>query len=258
MPYFFIAASCPPIVLGEVPEITWEAYQTLLEDNLLPWDQKKLAMLLRIYDFENMRFFWRNEPLEPYGNYDEQQLEEALVTEDGFPPYVYSFIARHPNKDDLLRFFPELFHQFFQHELPKTHGFLHDVLLMERDIRLIGVGFRAKKLGIDLAKELQYEDPDDLLVAQLLAQKDAKQFEPPAEYEALKVLFQNHLNDPLSLQQALLEFRFKWIEERLGTDETSLDAVLGYALQLIMAWKWVQLDEEKGQQIIDTLVKEKV
>lgn len=257
-PYYFIRASCPPIVLGETPEITWQDYELLLEDNLRPWDKKKLATLLRIYDFENMRFLCRQEPLEPYGNYDERQLEEALLTGVGFPPYFYRFLAKHPNKEDFLRAFPGLLHRFFQQEASKTDGFLHDVLQLERDMRLIGVGYRAKNLGLDLAKELQYEHPDDLLVAQILAQKDAGQFEPPAEYEALKGIFQRHIDDPLSLHQALIAFRFRWIQERLGTDDLSFDAVLGYTLQLIMAWKWIQLDEQKGRQIIDTLVKEKV
>lgn len=255
MPYYFIRASCPPIVLGEVPEITWQEYKTLLEDNLIPSDKKKLATLLRIYDFENMRFLWNQEPLEPFGNYDEQQLEEALLSEVGFPQYVYRFIEEHPNEKDLVRYFPDLLHRFFQHELPITSGFLHDVLSLERDIRLIGAGFRAKKLGFDLAKELQHEDPDDLLIAHLLAQKDAKQFEPPSEYEALRAIFLRHMEDPLSLHQALLEYRFRWIDERLGTDEISFDAVLGYTLQLIMALKWASVDEKKGQQIIDTLVR---
>ncbi len=43
-----------------------------------------------------------------------------------------------------------------------------------------------KTIERDMAKELQFEDPTDPLVAQILAQKDSGSYEPPPDYADLK------------------------------------------------------------------------
>ena len=118
------------------------------------------------------------------------------------------------------------------------------------------LGFRAKKLGRNLASELQYEDPEDPIVAQLMAQRDAKQYEPPEGFEDLKTVFKTYENDPLGLYKALATYRFNHIEDMLGVEIFSTDRLLGYAIQLILVQKWLELDQDKGTQIIDKLVKD--
>ncbi len=81
---------------------------------------------------------------------------------------------------------------------------------------------------------------------QILSQKDAPTYDPPENFHELKKIYQTYQADPLSLYQALCEFRFNVIEERLGTDMFSLNRVLGYIIQLIWVEKWMELDKQKG------------
>lgn len=254
--YYFLASALPPLVIGQKPDITWEAFLFLLRTNLTPNDWAKVAVIRRYYDVENIRFFWNEEELDPRGNFDELALEEALLTGEGFPDYVYDFLDKYSSKEERLRRFSALIAAYFQSEIAHSTNFLHDYLEFERELRLVLIGFRARRMQRDLATELQYEDPDDEIVAQLMAQRDSKHFEPPEGYGELKKYFQEGETDPLVLYQALAAYRFNWVEEKLEADSFSIDRILGYLVQLIMVLKWLEMDRERGHQVIDTMIKE--
>jgi len=184
-------------------------------------------------------------------------LEEALISQVGLPDFVYNFLDAHEKKEDRLRNYPFLLAQFFRSAA--THyskGFLHDYLNFEREWRLVFTAFRAKKLGRDLSVELQYENPEEDLIAQMLAQKDAKTYEPPEKYQDLKALFDKYADDPLALQRALDEYRFNYIDSLVDLADTfSIERILAYMAQLIILKKWYELDREKGIEIIENVVK---
>lgn len=140
----------------------------------------------------------------------------------------------------------------------KTHhlSFLRNYFQFESEVRLILTTLRAKKLRRDLLSELQYEDLFDPLVAQILSQKDVKNYTPPEEYLSLKELFDRLQDSPLELQKALFIYRFEKIESLLGIEEFTLNRIVGYLAQLILIEKWLQLDKKKGLEVIDRIVKE--
>lgn len=256
--YYYFGAALPDISMEYPPDISLEDFKILSEENLSDRDEKGFATYRRIYDIENLLAYWKKEPLDPRGNYDLNELEDAIVTREGFPGYIYDYLDEYDSTEDLIVHYSELTASYFSHELERNKGFLAALLLFEREWRLVFAGFRAKEQGRDLAKELQYEDPDDDLVAQILAQKDAKHYEPPERYGDLKELFEEHKGSPLELHKALCEYRFQKIEEMIGLDVYSIDRLLGYLVQLSIVEKWQELDKKKGMALVDTIVKESI
>ncbi len=114
-----------------------------------------------------------------------------LIDGDKNPPFLTDFLQKYDTLQDRLKYFSALVVGYFRYEIPRAHGFLKRYLQMERELRLLFVGFRAKALGRDLFTELQFEDPSDDFVAQILAQKDSKEFEPPQSYADLKPFSKN-------------------------------------------------------------------
>ena len=106
-----------------------------------------------------------------------------------------------------------------------------------------------------MVNELQFEEPDDDLVAQLLAQKDSATFEPPVGYEELKGIFDEHGESPMELHKALCEYRFDKVGSFFGVDVFSLDRIIAYLSQLIIVEKWMELDRKSGLDRVDQLVK---
>lgn len=251
--YYFLASLLPDLQIGYPPEINLQDFMFLLETNLTPEDLAKTKALRRYYDIQNVRAFWLKKKLDPRGNLDINELEDALASDSDLPEYFFDFLKKHQSFKDRIHFFSELLEAYFRFELERSSGFIRKYLQFERDLRLILVGFRTKELNRDLIKELQFEDPQDDIVAQMIAQKDAKVLEPPAEYEDLKTLIEQTKDDPLVRHQALSSYRFQKLAEMVGVNIFSIDRILAYMLQLILVEKWMELDKQKGQQIIGEL-----
>lgn len=253
--YYFVGTLLPSLSFDDSPEISFEELEILLHDNLTSQDYDKTLAIRCFYDILNLRALWLEEEIDPKGNLSALDLSEALVNHVGLPDYVYEFIERYPKKEDRLRYFPFLLAKFFQSSGKLKDSFLQRYFNFERELRLVVTAFRAKKLGRDLRVELQYEDPEEDLIAQLLAQQDAISYEPPEKYKDLKVLFDKYSDDPLALQKALDRYRFDMIENFVDmADLFSIKRILAYLAQFMVVEKWFRLDKNKGSEIVDTIV----
>ena len=226
--YYFASTALPALIWGEPPEITFSELMTLFRENLSEADLEKVAVMRRVVDLYNLCAFWREEHLDPHGNLTRPQMEEAMQSGEGLPAFVCDYLEEFEG-EERLRNFGKLFARFFQEE---HEGFLGWYMEFEREWRLVMTGFRAKALGRDPIVELQWEDPDDALVAQIIAQKDAPQFEPPEGYEELKEVFA--IETPMERDVALEKFRFQRVDERLEKEIFSIGFLLGYTAQLMI------------------------
>ena len=251
--YYFIGAALPPLASGVKPELSFKEFHEMLVANLTASDLKKVDDLLWTIDLANIRAFWLGQPLDERGTYSPKELEEALLVRESFPPYLNDFLDRYESIADRLRYFPSLYTSMYKDlETKSKSGFLHYYYTLEREIRLVWTALRAKKTGRDIVRELQFEDPVDPFVMAILAQKDSADYTPPPEYEELKTLFLENINEPKKLHLALLEYRFKKLEQY---EPFSMDRILSYMVQLMIVESWEALDQELGNTIVEDLSK---
>lgn len=265
--YYFLASLLPRLEIGHMPTLGFFELRELMRINLTPTDYEKVKTLLKMIDLDNLRALWTGEPFDPRGNYNKDELEEVFLEKpwsdhpddssslkDYFSQsFLKDFLASYQTKEERLAHFPRLINRFLETGAAVETGFLRDFFAFEREWRLIMVGFRAKKLGRNIDVELQYEDPTDPIVAQILAQKDAKNYEPPFEYKELKPIFDAYADSPLELQKALYEYRFQQIFELMDAQHFSIDRILGYIAQLLLVENWQALNVQKGIEIIDSI-----
>jgi uncharacterized protein YlaN (UPF0358 family) len=259
--YYFLSSLLPPLEIGHVPSLGFRELKTLLDANLSRGDRKKVRKFLSLIDLENLRAFWAKEPFDPRGNVTEEQMGQALLDQswpsgDPFALYLSDYLEKYHSDEERLQNFSQLMSEFFTAEIAQETGFVKDFFTFQRDIRFVKLGFRAKKLGRDVMAELQYEDPKDPLVAQILAQKDAKSYEPPFEYKELKPIFEEFSDSPLELYKAIFEYQFNHIIELWGGELFGLDRILNYMARLILVERWLALDVQKGIKVVDTIEKE--
>lgn len=251
--YYFIGTALPALTIGVKPELSFEEFLEMLKENLTQKDLQKVYDLLWTIDLANIRALWMGYPLDERGIYSPKELEEALLVRDDFPAYLNDFLDRYESTADRLRYFPSLYASFYREMIAReSSGFLWQYFTVERDTRLILTALRAKQLGREVARELQFEDLNEALVQEILAQKDSIDYTPPSGYEELKTLFQQHLNNPKQLHRALLEYRFKQLEV---DDQFSIDRILSYLVQLMIVESWEGLNQELGNAIVEDLSK---
>lgn len=256
--YYFATAALPPLTIGEEPEMDYHAFLSLLEENLQESDMEGVRQMLQLIDVYNLRAYWLGEPLDRRGRLREKQFEELGHVDQGFPSFLSEFLQANPSQEDRLRYYPQLLAQFFQHFEDCNEGFLKEYFAFERAWRLVSLGFRAKKEGRDLAKELQFEDPNDPLVVQLMAQKDAQSYEPPEGFEGLKSVFEEKADDPLALHKALCDFQLQRLEEMGEPYLFSVEKIYVYQAQLMLVERWMELreQEEQGLAMVESIVKD--
>jgi hypothetical protein len=246
--YYFLIAAFPPLILGVKPELSYKELMDLLVLNLTAQDREKVEELLFPIDLYNMRAFWLGEPFDERGHLKEKELEEELLIQEGLPLFVVEFLEKYESTEDRVRYFASLYASLYREQQAKFAGFLRKYAQFERDLRLVLVGLRAHKTGKDLLRELQFEDPTDPWVAEILAQKDMPDFTPPREFEDLKSIFIENYDQPQALNRAILEYRFNKIEEMEEIQDFSIDRVLAYVAKFILADSLANLDKEKGME----------
>lgn len=253
--YPFLSSVLPDLSIDEKPEMSFLELKTLFGLNLSEKDQKQFRKFHLYYDIENIRHFWKEEELNNYGNYNEVELEETLLTLEGSPEYVYRYLETFREKEERLDHFPKLLAEYFKCEELLNVGFLRDYFELERHLRLVMLGFRAKKEKRDLVHELRFEDSQDQVVMQILVQRDASTYIPPYRYEELKPLFEEHENNPMQLHRAITLWQFNKIRELEGVGLLSVERIMGYMARLIIVEKWHAMEQEIGQASVDQLVK---
>ncbi len=248
--YYFLGASLPPLKIGVKPEITFEEFINRLQINLDKSDWEKVIKLRQLIDLLNIRALFSGQKLDHRGNYSEKELDEMLLIKEGFPQYVFDFLGQFETNAAKLRHFSGLLAQYFHEETQLAEGFLRKYFAFERESRLVLAAIRAKMQGRDFNEVLQFEDLNDPFVAQILVQKDAERYEPPAEYEELKELFVSSGADPWELHKAFTEWKYAQIEEMGEGVSFSIDSILSYMVRLLLVEDWQALDEQQGREAL--------
>ena len=256
--YYFLAALLPQLEIGHIPELGMSELKELLRVNLVDEDLALTKRFLRQIDIENFRAFWSKEPIDQRGNLSKEEIEQALLDNawsdaEAFPDYLVDYLNKYQDDSDRISHFQHLLVDYFANEGEVCTGFLQEYFAFQREWQLVIVGFRAKKIGKDIAEELQFEDSSDPIVAQILAQKDAPTYEPPFEYRELRPVFEEHIQNPLELHKALYSYQFNEIVERWGEALFTIDRILNYMARLILVERWQELDVHKGISVIDKI-----
>lgn len=252
--YYFLAASLPPLVLGEKPDITFDELVARIAINIEGRDLEKTRIFRRWIDLNNIRALYLEDAIDPRGNLNEKELDQALLLKDGLPEYVFDFLDRFETVEQKLRFFPGLLSAYFREEKENQNGFLKRYLEFERSWRLVMLALKAKELNRDVLIELQFEDLKEPLVGDILAQKDAPSYDPPIEFATLKEKYLACGRDPWQQFKEVMSWRFKQFEDLVEEPLFSIDWILSYMAQLLIIEEWNELDPAKGEMILEAFV----
>lgn len=248
MKHFFLGSLLPSLTIGGEPPIGFEELVALYRSNLTSADLEKVQAIRTLIDLKNVVQLLKNKPLDLRGNFTEKELDEALVNRVELPPYLFDAL----DEDEKLRNFSKVLIAYFNEE---HEGFLKWYFAFEHEWRILIAGYRSKKLEVDPAEELQYEDFHDPLVAQILAQKDAPTFEFPFEYADLGDKLKGTEGKPDEQYEAMARYRFERVLEATQDQPFSIDYLLGYLIQLMIVEDRFALDEKRGSEGLNEIVK---
>lgn len=250
--YVFLVPFLPPLSLDKPTELSFEELISLLQVNLSRKDLEKIKVLRLSIDLANIRNLLLGKPIDPHGNLSEKELDEALLLKSDLPQYVFDFLDQFEENAIKLKNFWGLYTQFFAEEIAKQKGFLKNYLTFERESRLVLLSLRASQAKKNLLQELQFEDPLDPFVTNILLQKDLERYTPPFEYAPLKEIFFTYYRDPWEQYRAFTQYQFTFVEDLASRSLFSIDHILCYVAQFLLVESLYHLDQREGKRIFET------
>jgi len=248
--YFFLSAMLPPLQVKAASPIHFEELLSLLMENLSRSDLKQVTLLRSEIDVKNFPKLFAKKELDCRGNCNEKELDEAFVNQEGFPPFLFEALEA----KDAGQAFPVTLLLFFREMERISDGFLKEYFRFEREWRLLIAAFRAKRSELPLEESLIRGSSDDPLLSYILAQKDSTTFDFPFEYRELGQQVKEAQKDPSKEYQAIGNYRFEWIEERIKDAPFSLDYLLGYLVQLMIIEDTDALNKLEGNKRLDEMM----
>jgi hypothetical protein len=242
----FVGAALPPLSFGEMPEISFDQLASYVGENLSKEAQRGFELLRLSIDIENVRRYLLGEPIDSRGTLSEKELEEAILNDVFLPDYVGTFLDTYQDEADRASYFGLVLSDFYRIAQEETTGFVRDYFAFERNLRLALTVYRMRALKGNLAKELQFEDPTDPLVAELLAAKDSPTFQFPYDFSDLEPILSAAGDDPMKQYMAMAQYRFTWIEHYPTGPLFSHDSILSYAMAHLIAEDVASLDSQIG------------
>lgn len=261
MTFYYLASSLTPLEFGDLPECGFLDLLDKFTMSLSQSEGKSFRVLRLYYDLENIKKILLNSsaPLDfdIRANLGKKELLEALEHRTFFDEYVFDFFDAYSSSKDRLEHFSKLVSDYFKYEAEKTTGFLQSYLLFERDYRLILSAFRAKKLKRNMESVFAFESDKDPIIETILNQRDSPYFEAPAGYEELQEMLVSSKDKPLYQYRHLAEYRFNTVRSMVHDKPFTLDYLMSYAVRVSILEDLANLNEIKGNENLNTILKDK-
>lgn len=257
--YFYLISSLPEMVLDQsrAPYSLVEFVEKL-EEALEPKDFEQVRLLLLPHDNRNLLRLLKNdtEEWEALGQYSESEMKTLLQAEEGLPSYMHRFAQAYQEEQPLREgqsWRNQLTELYYDYALQQSHGFLHDWLEFERDLRNVLAAWNIRRY--ELEDEGQLVGKGEVVKA--LQKSRARDFGLGSEFSYLNKLINDLERDELSVREKAID-RVKWnyIDDQLVFYYFTIEVVLGYFLQLRMLQRWLSLDAQAGQERVRAFISE--
>lgn len=259
--YYYLVSSLADIMIdsGRTSPDLRQLFVFCMEE-MAPKDFEQVRKLYLLNDIKNTIFlhFNKKEKQEDYvqpAYYDEGTFNENLKDPSLFLPFLTQFYElkkagkrlypQLPETDELTSLFYEELDEF-------TDGFLREYFHFELNLRNITTALALRKNGLAVAGKLIPSGSAYELIGKNESQSDFGLGDEFPFVERLVAL--NQQSQLLDLEMAVEDIRWKWLDENVGDDYFSTEAILAYFVKLNSVTRWDQLDKERGQELFDGIV----
>ena len=256
MSRFFVYGTLPSLEFNIKPEISSRVLADLFELNLGKITMHKIRVMKLWIDIINIYEILNEGNFDRRGNYSKSTIKSLIANEEELPQYLFDFFHEYKEEEARKEHFSKVMADYFRQEKKEAHGLLKEFLSFEHAIRILLAGFRAKKGGGDLSKELQYEDVDDPIVAAVLMQKDrGGKFQFPMDYEDLEKVLDDAGNDPSEQYKGIARYRFEFYMKYFTNSFFSLEGIVAYMLALWILEDFFSLKRDEGEKELRNIVE---
>lgn len=256
MNYYYLISSLYDLSIdsGQVP-LTINDYLEFCKEELSDKDFDSLMHIFLFNDMKNLAFhktdnFNYNKP----SYYEESYFHESFLDKEQFKPFISEFLYQ---KENDKRQFPEMLEidellaKFYLDIDSIDNQFIKDYLDFELNLQNITTAMTMRKNKQDYKKFIipageYYEN---------IIKVNAVDFGLSGDIYYIERLIDAYDSDDLiEIEKTIEEIRFEWLDESVNYKVFSFKGVVAYAVKLLSAERWSNLTDEKGREVLDSLI----
>lgn len=257
--YYYLVAGLPDLILDDDRMRTSiAAVKAEFENELHPDDVELFRLLFLKHDHYNLTNFMKKKfhVYTDKGNYDREKLEEQIKNpDDTIPSYLREFIVKFRNSERAnpgATWESELEYDFITWvEENVSNQFLLNWFRFFHDFRNVNAALVSRKHKLAADPEIVAYNH----IAQNLLRSNARDFGIAQDFPYIeKMIAAWDAPDLLEREMMLDQIKWHWVDENTFFDYFTIEKLLGFAIQLEMAERWMTLDPEKGKALFNQLV----
>jgi hypothetical protein len=253
--YYYLVSSLRELVLDATTTTTYDDFLNICNEEMSAHDFDELRKTFVFNDIRNaVSQQTGDESFISPSYYDRETFVENLTDTDAFFPFMADWFY---NRSQERRVYPdlqdidELVTMFYENLDDFGGEFIRDYFSFELDLQNVttALSLRAGNnppgnfiipVGESAASILKSTSPDFGLSVSL------------PWLESLLDLFESEKTEEIELE--IEQIRWDWLDDRISLYTFSAEVVFAYAVKLQSVMRWMDLDPEKGMQVLQTLL----
>lgn len=251
--YYALVAGLPDLLLDDTRlQLSRVHFRDEIREQM-PEDDFRLIETL-FYPFDNANLIEISEKgeedaeLDPRGNFSREMLAEELKSPDRLPAYMVSFLEEERQSSGIgsLSKADKLSGYFYRWVTGHPNRFLREWFTFEQQLRNVLAALNCRKLDLDVDKHLVGDDH----VTESIRKSNTGDFGLGRELPWLEKVSTLFNGADISAREFGLDLlRWEQVDEMITFDYFTVERIAGFIVQLGLAERWLQLDEEKGQEM---------
>ncbi len=257
--YYYLVAGLPDILLDQKKlNFSIADFKEEMSYHLHPDDYRLVEMLFLPADNLNLlNLLTKSEKeYDDSGKYSGDLLEEEIREPASLPEYMQRFIIAYKNETPLfedLSWEDQLTWLYYNHVMACSNEFLRDWFEFDLNIRNIVAGINARKHELKGDKYLI----GDNYIVQAVRKSTLKDFGLANDFEYMEKLISVQDNDNLlERERAMDMMRWDYLDEANTFNYFTVEVLLAYIIKLQMVQRWLDMDQETGQELFRKLLDE--
>ncbi len=260
--YHYFIAGLPDVFLDDTEiQFAMVDFKQELKDHLTPEDYKLAELLFLPYDnAEFLKFMEEDyENLNDLGTFTTQDFEVEFSDEKQgiLPSYMYKFVELYRDEElskDINKSWENvLTEMYFEYVLQTKNNFLKEWFEFNQNLNNILIGHNCRKYNLEVENQLIGAND----VTNAILNSNAKDFGLEGELPYIAEI--NLLADNenlLAREKGLDQLKWNKVEEITLFDYFTIEVVLAYTIKLDIAYRWLELDEETGRQMLKDIIND--
>ncbi len=260
--YHYFIAGLPDIFLDDT-EVQFQMldFKHELKEHLRPEDYKMVELLFLSYDNQKLLQFLDEDfdSTNTLANYSFEDYEVEFSDEKQgiLPPYMYKFVEIFRDEEqskNMTKSWEDLLTQMYYDYVLKTKNkFLRQWFEFNQNLNNILIGLNCRQYDLDPEKLLIGNNE----ITRAIIESNAKDFGLGVDLPYINdIITQAEKDNLLAREKGLDQLKWDKVDEITLFDYFTIEVILAYTIKLDIAYRWLELDEEKGREMFRKIIND--